>query len=82
MTVTAIKKQNYKSTLNLLVKEFNAHNFEDEMSGRKIFWIPDADGIDIAAEITRDCEVCMVDNNDLEDRINLIIQEKVFNLVA
>ena len=47
MLATELKKANFKSTLQLLVKEFNAHNFEDEMGGRKVFWIPDNDGDDI-----------------------------------
>ena len=80
MLATELKKANFKSTLQLLVKEFNAHNFEDEMGGRKLFWIPDNDGDDIAGEISRDCDVCLMDNPEFEDKINQTIKEKVFNI--
>ena len=29
MSNTAIRKENFKTALQVLVKEFNAHNFED-----------------------------------------------------
>ena len=80
MLATELKKANFKSTLQLLVKEFNAHNFEDEMGGRKLFWIPDNNGDDIAGEISRDCDVCLMDNPELEDRINETISKNIFNL--
>ena len=80
MLATELKKANFKSTLQLLVKEFNAHTFEDEMGGRKLFWIPDNDGDDIAGEISRDCDVCLMDNPEFEDKINQTIKEKVFNI--
>lgn len=82
MSITALKKENFKKALNVLVYDFNAHTFEDEMGGRKLFWLPDNNGDDIAGEISRDCDVCLMDNNDLEDRINLVIEEKVLNIVA
>ena len=80
MLATELKKANFKQALQILINEFNAHNFEDEMGGRKLFWIPDNDGDDIAAEISRDCDVCLMDNPKFEDKINQIIQEKVFNM--
>lgn len=82
MSVTAIKKQNFKLALQLLVKEFNAHTFEDEMSGRKLFWLNNDSGNDIAGEISRDCDVCLMDDSELEDTINEMISEKVLKIVA
>jgi len=82
MSITAIKKQNFKSALELLIKEFNAHNFEDEMGGRKLFWLNNDSGNDITGEISRDCDVCLMDDSELEDRINEMISEKVLKIVA
>jgi len=80
MTATELKKANFKSTLQLLVKEFNAHKFLDEMGGRKLFLIPNNNGDDIVGEISRDCDVCLMDNSELEDRINETILKNIFNL--
>lgn len=80
MLATELKKQNFKDALNLLVKEFNAHNIEHSEGGRISFWIPDENGDDISGEISRDCDVCFFNEDVMEDKINQTIQEKIFNL--
>lgn len=78
MTVTQIKKENFKKALKVLVDEFNAHNFDDETGGRKIAWVPNDQGDDIMVQIDRDSWVGVWDDKELEkkinDRINQVIQ--------
>ena len=77
MSVTSIKKENFKKSLKLLVNEFNAHNIDHSEGGRMTFWVPNLDGEDICGEISRDSDVCFFDNDVMEDMINLSIYEKI-----
>lgn len=80
MSVTSIKKENFKKSLQLLVSEFNAHNIDHSEGGRMSFWVPNLDGEDICGEISRDSDVCFFDEDVMEDRINNAIQEKIFKV--
>lgn len=77
MSVTSIKKENFKKSLKLLVNEFNAHNIDHSEGGRMGFWVPNLDGEDIYGEISRDSDVCFFDADVMEDMINLSIYEKI-----
>jgi len=80
MLKTELRKANFKHALQVLVHDFNAFSFDDEMGGRKTFFIEKEDGETVHGEISRDCDVCFFDQPELEDKINKTINEKVLSI--
>ena len=77
MSKTAIKKENFKKALQLLVKEFNAHNFEHEDGGRIVFFAPNKDGEDVQFQIDRESNVGSWDDQEMETEMNSRISQVV-----
>ena len=77
MSKTAIKKENFKKALQLLAKEFNAHNFEHEDGGRKVFFAPNKDGVDVQFQIDRESYVGSWDDKEMETEMNNRISQVI-----
>ena len=63
MTKTELRKTITKSIMEMLVKDFNAYHFGEEMGGRITFWLDTKLGNNISGEYHRsNMDVCIVEN--------------------
>ena len=53
MTITAIKKENFKAVKDLLINKYNAYNIENE--GNYFYMFIDFEDQTLQCELTRDC---------------------------
>ena len=77
MSNTAIRRENFKIALQVLVKEFNAHNFDHEDGGRMIFFAPNKDGEDVMFQIDRGSYVGSWDDQEMETEMNNRISQVI-----
>jgi len=54
MTITSIKKANFKAAIDLLINKYNAYNIDNE--GAYFPMSIDFEGYTIQCELTRDCQ--------------------------
>ena len=77
MTKTDINKQNFKIALQVLTEQFEVTHFEDENGGRKGFFVKNATGESVMGQIDRQSFVGIWGEDELEDKINSAIEEKI-----